>query len=248
MIRGLGVPPDFFLLTVIIAVCSLIQSVFGVGLLVFGTPALILLGHPFQTVLATLLPCSILISLLQVLKKGREEPWDPGRKLALYCVPFIILGLAFVVIAGQGYNARFYVGCLLLVNGAIRLSQKAQIRLSLFLKKWTRSYLMAMGLVHGLTNMGGGLLTVLATSLFEHKETIRKNIAVGYLVMALAQIIFLILFGKINWNPTMLVLPAVSAAVFLLFGNRLFRASTPKVYHHSMTILIFLFGIALVAF
>lgn len=238
--------PDFFLLTAIVAICSLIQSVFGVGLLVFGTPALMLLGHPFQTVLTTLLPCSISISLLQVLN-GKEELWNLGRKLALYCVPFIILGLAFVVIAGHGYNARFYVGCLLLVNGAIRLSQKAQIRLSFFLKKWTKSYLIAMGLVHGLTNMGGGLLTVLATSLFKHKEAVRTHIAGGYLIMALAQIIFLVLFGKTNWNPTMLVLPALSGAVFLLFGNRLFRASTQKAYHHSMTILIFLFGIALVA-
>lgn len=239
--------PDFFLLTAVVAICSLIQSVFGVGLLVFGTPALILLGHPFQTVLVTLLPCSILISLLQVLN-GKEELGNLGRELALYCVPFIILGLAFVVIVGQGYNARFYVGCLLLVNGTIRLSQKAQICLSLFLKKQTRSYLMAMGLLHGLTNMGGGLLTVMSTSLFERKETIRSNIAAGYLIMALAQVIFLALFGKANWNPTMLVLPVLSVVVFLLFGNRLFRASTPKVYHHSMTILIFLFGIALVAF
>lgn len=247
MIKALRVTPDFFLLTVIIAVCSLIQSVFGVGLLVFGTPALMLLGHPFQTVLVTLLPCSILISLLQVLN-GREELRDLSRKLALYCVPFIIVGLACVVIVGQEYNARFYVGCLLLVSGAIRLSQTARIRIALLLRKRTRSYLMAMGLVHGLTNMGGGLLTVLAASLFERKEAIRNNIASGYLIMALVQIIVLVLFGKTNWNPTMLVLPAVSAAVFLLFGNRLFKASTPKMYHHAMTILIFLFGIALVAF
>lgn len=239
--------PDFFLLTIVIVICSLIQSVFGVGLLVFGTPALILLGHPFQTALEILLPCSILISLMQVLA-GKKEQVGLGRELTLYCVPFIILGLAFVVIAGQGYNARFCVGCLLLVNGTIRLSQKAQIRLSLFLKKRTRSYLMAVGLVHGLTNMGGGLLTVLATSLFERKETIRNNIAAGYLIMALTQIIFLVLFGEVQWNPTMLVLPPLSAAVFLLVGNRLFKVSTPMAYHHWMTILIFLFGIALVAF
>lgn len=244
---GLRVTPDFFLLAIIIAVCSLIQSIFGVGLLVFGTPALILLGYPFQTVLVILLPCSILISLLQVLN-GKEELRHLDQKLALYCVPFIILGLAFVVIAGHGYNARIYVGCLLLVNGAIRLSQKAQMRLSLFLKKRTRSYLMAMGLLHGLTNMGGGLLTILATSLFEHKEAIRNYIAGSYLIMALAQIIFLVLFGKTNWNPMMLALPPLSGAVFLLLGNRLFKASTPQVYYHSMTILIFLFGVALVAF
>ncbi len=51
---------------VTVLVLAVVQSVFGVGLLVFGTPTLLLLGYPFDQVLAYLLPCSILISALQV--------------------------------------------------------------------------------------------------------------------------------------------------------------------------------------
>ena len=238
--------PDFFILTGIIAVCSLVQSLFGVGLLVFGTPALILLGYPFQTVLGYLLPCSITVSLLQALE-GKKELKELNRQLTLYCIPFIVLGLTFVVVAGHAYNTRFYVGCLLLANAAIRLSQKVRTYLSFFLKRQTKAYLVLMGLVHGLTNMGGGLLTVLVNALFERKEAIRANIAGVYLIMALVQIIFLSIFGRVEWDLVMLLFPALSAAVFLLFGNRLFRASTQTAYQHLMTVLIFLFGLGLVA-
>jgi uncharacterized protein len=54
----------------LVLVLAAIQSVYGVGLLVFGTPVLLLLGLPFPEVLAYLLPCSIAISTLQVADGG----------------------------------------------------------------------------------------------------------------------------------------------------------------------------------
>ena len=39
-------------LCLVVFVFAVIQSVFGVGLLVFGTPTLLLLGLPFDAVLA----------------------------------------------------------------------------------------------------------------------------------------------------------------------------------------------------
>ena len=57
---------NIWLLTAIVALFSTVQSVFGVGLLVFGTPTLLLLGCSFEETIAYLLPSSALISVMQV--------------------------------------------------------------------------------------------------------------------------------------------------------------------------------------
>src|SRR5882757_7873526 len=54
------------LIFAIIAVLAVVQSLFGIGLLVFGTPTLLLLGYPYQDALAVLLPASLAVSLLQL--------------------------------------------------------------------------------------------------------------------------------------------------------------------------------------
>ena len=57
---------EIYYLVIIIAVFSIVQSIFGVGLLLFGTPTLLLLGYSYSETLWLLLPCSVTISLIQV--------------------------------------------------------------------------------------------------------------------------------------------------------------------------------------
>ena len=47
------------LIFAVIIVLAVVQSLFGVGLLVFGTPTLLLLGYPYQDALAILLPAPL---------------------------------------------------------------------------------------------------------------------------------------------------------------------------------------------
>ena len=51
------------------------QSLFGVGLLLFGTPIFLLLGNNFESTLILILPVSITISLLQLVyhKNSRKN-------------------------------------------------------------------------------------------------------------------------------------------------------------------------------
>ena len=51
-----------------VVVTSVIQSIFGVGVLLFGTPILLLLGYEFIYALTILLPISIAINSLQILR------------------------------------------------------------------------------------------------------------------------------------------------------------------------------------
>ena len=50
-----------------VALLAVVQSVFGVGLLVFGTPTPLLLGLPFLGPCLPLGPCSIVLSAWQIL-------------------------------------------------------------------------------------------------------------------------------------------------------------------------------------
>ncbi|WP_244115554.1 hypothetical protein [Burkholderia gladioli] len=64
---------DPYLLAGIVALLAVVQSIFGMGVLVFGTPTLLLLGFDFTSVLGLLLPSSMAISAIQV-ATGRGEP------------------------------------------------------------------------------------------------------------------------------------------------------------------------------
>ena len=57
-------PPIEIILIVLFA--SVVQSVFGVGVLLIGTPLLLSFGYPFFEVLSFLLPTSLIISIIQV--------------------------------------------------------------------------------------------------------------------------------------------------------------------------------------
>ena len=55
---------------IIITLLSIFQSIFGVGLLIIGTPIFLKLGYDFLTVINILLPFSVMISILQRMTSG----------------------------------------------------------------------------------------------------------------------------------------------------------------------------------
>ena len=83
---------DFFLETLILLVLIIIQSIFGIGLLLFGTPTFLILGYDFFNTLNFLLPISITVSLLQFISlksKFKKTILD----FNFYCLPFLVLFL-----------------------------------------------------------------------------------------------------------------------------------------------------------
>ena len=50
---------------------------------------------------------------------------------------------------------------------------------------------MALGIIHGLTNLGGTLLCILASNLSKDKNIIRYQIASGYFIFALFQLLLI---------------------------------------------------------
>ena len=232
-------------LSLVVFFCSLVQSVFGVGLLVFGTPALLLLGYSFPESLFRLLPCSILVSALQL-----HDDFDMARGLlrryALFLAPAAAFGSALVLWSAHPVNIRPAVGAMLLFSALLRASEKMRRATVHVLAPSLNAGLVLVGLVHGLTNMGGGLLTAMMSSLFVDKVAVRSRIALGYLIMATLQFgLILLIRGPQGSLRELAVLMALALTAHMILGRRLFSRSPQLIYRHSMTALMVLCGLLL---
>lgn len=235
---------EHFLLFVVIITLSIVQSVFGVGLLVFGTPILLLMGYSFELTLSYLLPASMAVSFVQVIH-GWGEAKEFRVKIPMYVLPFTGLGLIFVLTYDRVLDVKLYVGIVMLLVGITRLTPHIKSVVEKVFSKHVNLFLIGTGLIHGATNMGGGPLTITVNSVVTKKESIRASIAYGYFLMAGIQVAVMILMGKFVFSNCTVIFPALSIGIYLFLGNKMFKVSTQLAYYHLMTILILLFGSSL---
>ena len=151
--------PVDILLTVVAT--SVVQSIFGVGVLLFGTPLLLLLGYDFVDALGVLLPVFIAISALQVLRHYEDVDTGFYKNVLVYSIPLVVLFL--VLVTTVKINISLVIGGLLIFV-ALKNFSTAIDRALQSVVKYERIYLMAMGLVHGVSNLGGSMLTVIIYS------------------------------------------------------------------------------------
>ena len=176
------------LLTIVIT--SFIQSIFGTGVLLFGTPILLLFGYNFQNLLIVLLPTSIFINLFQLKGNSENISFKFYKKLFIYSVPFIIL-LLYIVTTSQ-IKINLFVGLLIIficLKEHISFINKSVK----YIIKYENLYLIIMGIIHGITNLGGALLSTIIFSKKMTKIQMRSTIALCYLTFAVFQILTLIL-------------------------------------------------------
>jgi uncharacterized protein len=233
-------------LLLVVALFATAQSVFGVGLLVFGTPTLLLLGFSFSEILAYLLPCSILISALQVRKAGIRPLDTLNKRFLMFTAPGVLVGTVVILAAGSTVSVKPIVGAMLVITAALRSVRRLRDGLETFIRRHLSKLLIALGVVHGLSNLGGGILTVIVGSLFDEKENVRKHIAFAYGLMAIVQLVTLIATTDVTITWWLwLALPTLAAAMFFLVGQRLFEATPQSRFQPALTALVLTFGLAL---
>jgi hypothetical protein len=242
-----GVSPEQQLVVIlIVVVLAAVQSVFGVGLLVFGTPTLLLLGYPFEQVLALLLPCSIVISTLQVLTTGGFTLEPIRRRMLIFTAPTVLAGTIVILTAGSGLNLKPVVGAMLIVTALLRASADIQRRMATVVRRWQPVFLIGLGTVHGLSNLGGGILTFIVGSSYDRKEDVRRHIAYCYGMMAIIQLTALLITVRPSIESYQwFLLPLLAGATYLAIGQRLFCSTGQVVYQRSLTGLIASYGVLL---
>ncbi len=237
-------PEDILTIVIVILVFSIFQSIFGVGLLVFGTPTCLLLGYSFEETISFLLPASISISCFQV-ARGKEYV-HLGKNFAVFTIPFIAVGLFLVLSKAFSVDMNFIIGIMLLITAIIRSYERAKTIMRELLNKHINIYLAFMGFVHGISNMGGGLLTILSSSRFHTKKEILSNIAFGYIVFGTAQILVLLIYKPDVFTVNSFISPIISIFVYVTIGHTLFKKPNEATYQKWMTILILFYGVTLV--
>ena len=228
-----------------VAVTSFIQSIFGVGILLLGTPLLMLQGYNFLQSAIVLLPISLLINLLQIFKDHSAIDLDFYKKILIYTTPFIVIFLIFINKAK--INIGILIGVILLLVAAKDFSIRANKMLNL-LVRYEKSYLIIMGIVHGLTNLGGSLLTVVVHAKDYKKRMIRATIAASYATFATFQIVTLLVSGfDIDIKLSMIVLSlTVGLTIFIATEKMIFAYINAEAYRKLFSGFIFLSGMLLI--
>jgi len=232
---------DLYLPHLIVFIFSIIQSIFGVGLLLFGTPTLLLLGYSYEVTLWTLLPASITISIIQIVRGYIYI--KVNKEVYFFTIPALIAGLTFVIAQEESIDISKIVGVMLLLIGAIRYSSFLQNAMKSFIDKNIRFYFMMMGLVHGISNMGGGPLSVLMASLYNEKYTIRTNIAFVYFVFGISQLAVLAYMNSTGAQYVSVWFLVIAFLSYLTVGRYLVRFINDGHYQELITLVIVMYGV-----
>ena len=241
----MDITTDTTLLFFVIIIFSLIQSLFGVGLLLFGTPTLLLLDYSFVETLSFLIPCSIVISILQVYNQWSQI--DLYRlNVFYYLLPMAALGLTIILYVPE-VNLFLIIGVMLLLTSFVRLHASFNRLVGKILAENFRSGLLMIGLIHGLTNLGGAPLVAITSTIFNKKVQIQSNIAYAYFTMALVQLSILVITGEFVYSIIILVLAFFSGLVYLSIGKYVFENATDIFYKNILTFFIFLYGVLLIS-
>ena len=234
-----------FVTLIAIIITSTVQSIFGTGVLLFGTPLLLLIGYDFQDALIILLPTSILISFFQVINNINKIDYKFYKKLFIITVPLICLFLFLTNI--NPFNINLFVGLLLVI-----ISLKGKIEsIQSFIKyiiKYEPLYLMITGIIHGITNLGGALLSAIVFSKNLSKGSKRTTIAVSYLTFAFFQILTIILTFNNNdaFNKLNLIYWISGVSIFLFVEKYLYFRIDEKKYIIYSNVFLFTIGIVLI--
>ena len=183
--------PVDLLITVVIT--ATIQSIFGVGVLLFGTPVLLLLGYDFINALSVLLPISIAINSLQIIKHYQFIDTVFYKNVLIYTIPLVVLFL--LVVSTAEINISLLVGgfiILVALKNYFPVMEKSLEKMV----KYEKIYLAIMGLIHGLTNLGGSLLTAIVHGKKYEKDTARVTVAICYATFAVFQLATLFIIGS----------------------------------------------------
>ena len=221
----------------VIGIFAGLQSIFGIGVLFFGTPTLILLGFPFAETLSVVLPASLAISSLQVFKGGfPASQWRAN--FAIWC----LIPMALTIGAGLWFNwdveLEFFVAAMLLCFVVVRFTDALHALIRHNARQRPRRWLAVIGIVHGLSNLGGGLLAIFVLNTFADKKVIRSHIAFCHLCFATIQfsVLCVVTPGVIHLGQ--LGYAALAAVVFWILERRVFAQIPMPVFDRTFTALI----------
>jgi uncharacterized membrane protein YfcA len=231
-----------YLIIITVLITAFIQSIFGVGVLLFGTPTLLILNFSFIDCLLILLPISAIINFLQVFKNICHIDYGIYKKLLIYTVPSIIISLFFI--SHINLEINFIIGIFLIL---IAIKENSSVIKSLFEKflEFHKVFYLFMGIIHGLTNLGGALLTARIFFTKLNKNQKRATIAISYMTFALFQMITILIID-FNYNFIYLIYVLVGLLTYLMVNKIFFHKISNEKYNKFFSLFLIVSGFSLI--
>ena len=225
---------------VIIIVLSVFQSIFGVGLLIIGTPIFLQLGYDFYSVLNIILPFSIIVSFLQFITDKSEDSIFK-RDFFIISVPSLMTSLVILKYFYGDLDIEKVVAFVMIIFSIVNilvLRQYLKLKTNRLLIKLS---LVVLGLLHGLTNLGGSLLTLISSSISKEKIEIRGNISFGYLIFGVIQLSFIVFFTDsfVLSNPIYFIIPILAFFV----SQKLYQVASSMSFSLTLNTFVLIYGI-----
>ena len=235
-----------FLEISIIVFLIIIQSIFGVGLLLFGTPSFLLLGYDFPNTINILMPISILVSLLQFTKsKIKDRKFI--REYNYYCLPFLVLFLFLALKFRNLVDFKFFVALLLIFSSIVILNKGKFSSFREIFFKSKKIILVGIGTIHGFTNMGGSFLSVYSTVISKNiKEVSRYYISYGYLIMGLIQYLLVLFLASETLNFSKLYYALIVLIIYFP-AQKIFKNINDRKFSKYINLIALLYGLIIIA-
>ena len=236
------------LLSSLIFFLVILQTIVGVGILVLGTPIFLILEFNIIEIMYYLLPISIITSFINYLffkfnKKKLKIFLDKNikRNFLIFFIPGLSIGLFLAKEFISYINFKVLVSMIIFISILIRWRYEKIIQtMPLYLKKIS---FWIISIIHGLTNSGGTLLTIIVSTLNKNKKNqSRYSITFYYLILVFSQyLIFLIIFNnQLTFNyPFQFILIIIPA---LIIGNSISKRISENFFKKLIELLALFSG------
>ena len=220
----------------------LFQSIFGIGLLIFGTPTFLILGYNFEETLSILLPISLSVSTFQFLfTKKNINPFI--YDILKFSVIPLVFCLYFTIFFIDGNFLKLILSFLMISISLCKIFEYPN-NYSKFILKKNSVILFIIGCIHGISNLGGGYLSLYTASLFKNNYLkARKAISFGYLVFATTQILTIIYFKTFVFYKEFFYLIFITP--FIFFTSEFFLKNKFFNYEKIINYIVLSYGVIL---
>ena len=226
----------------IILILSLIifQSIFGIGLLIFGTPTLMILGYQYSDVLSVLLPISFSISLIQVITAQKYDVRNFTIEFIKFSLPGIIIFLPIVILFISNFYLNFLIAAIMIILSFLSIFNFKINQLKKIISN--KMILFFIGSIHGVSNLGGGFISIFSSKYFYgDKLRVRNDIAISHLLFRLTQILVLNIIDSFTINNHILYY-VIFALLSFYISNLLFKKINFINYSRILYFIVLIYG------
>ena len=204
------------LIYIVLPLLIIIQSIIGVGILVIGTPFMLLVNYDIISILSLLLPVSLITSFLNILliKNNKEYKnikinYLILKNFLIICLPSIFIGLIILYFFSNYINFKLIIAVVILISLFLKITYE-----KIFSKPnhfFVRIFMFIVGIIHGLTNSGGTLLMLFLNYINKGKnKNSRQNMTFFYFYLVFFQyLIFFFIFNEFHEFKLNLVIIAL---------------------------------------